>query len=211
MARSHRQDQAHRDDRRRTEPHAPVPSPGPAPLTRPPLGRGSRSSAETRYRELRHLAFQAAQDDLAAAGGNAELRAIDATALTAFGTWPARRVAWPWPDMAADWRRGHPDRFELAVWSGDALCALALGRPSPGASHMALYFMEGSPDPGHPLRRKVATVVITALRAYAIALGKGELRLVDPLPEVIPFYCSPAMGFELVRPRMEAPYCRRSL
>jgi hypothetical protein len=57
----------------------------------------------------------------------------------------------------------------------------------------------------------VAEVVITALQAYAIALGKTELRLVEPLPEAIRFYCSRFVGFELVTPRREAPYCRRSI
>src|ERR1700726_540765 len=39
---------------------------------------------------------------------------------------------------------------------------------------------------------KVAATVITALRAYAIVLGKQELRLVEPLPQLVAFYCSPA-------------------
>ena len=46
------------------------------------------------------------------------------------------------------------------------------------------------PRPGHPLHLKVANVVIAALRAYAIAIGKTELRMVDPLPHAIAFYCS---------------------
>jgi hypothetical protein len=36
--------------------------------------------------------------------------------LEAFKTWAPRCVGWPWPDIAADWRKGQPDRFELAVW-----------------------------------------------------------------------------------------------
>lgn len=180
-------------------------------MPQPPRMSGSRSSAEARYQNLRRLACQDAKADLAARGIEVELRAIDASALAAFETWQGRYVAWPWPEMTADWRRAHPDRFELAVWRGDVLCALAIGRPSPSAAHMALYYMEGNPDPGHPLRGKVAATVITALRAYAIALGKTEMRLVEPLPEVVPFYCSPRMGFELVSPRGETPYCRRSI
>jgi hypothetical protein len=113
--------------------------------------------------------------------------------------------------MVADWRHGHPDRFELAVWSGGTLCGLAMGRPAPTASHLSLYYLEGNPDSSNPLHFKVANVVITALRAYAVALGKTELRMVDPLPQAIPFYCSPVMGFELVNPPSEAPYCRRSI
>jgi hypothetical protein len=171
----------------------------------------SRSSAEFRYHALRRLACQAAEADLAAAGLVVELRPIDAAALDAFKTWSRRRAAWPRPEMTADWRRGHPARFELAVWRGGILCALALGRPSPRATHMSLHYLEGNPAPGHPLRRKVAAVVVTALNAYATALGKHELRLVDPLPALIPFYCSPDMGFELVTPHGEAPYCRWSI
>ena len=180
-------------------------------MSRPPRTSASRSSAEVRYREMRRLVFQQAQEELAEAGIGVDLRPIDATALEAFRAWPPRRVAWPWPDLAADWRKGHPDRFELAVWSGGTLCALAMGRPSPKAAHMSLHYLEANTEPGHPLRRQVAFVVFTALDIYATALGKHELRLVDPLPAVIPFYCSPKMGFELVRPRGEAPYCRRSI
>jgi hypothetical protein len=157
------------------------------------------------------LAFQAARAVLVEGGVNADLRLIDATALAAFNAWSSRRVAWPWPEMAADWRKRHPERFELAVWSSGILCALAIGRPSPRAAHMSLHYLEGNPDPGQPLRHKVAAVVFTTLEAYAMALGKHELRLVDPIPALIPFYCSPGVGFELVRPHSEAPYCRRSI
>jgi len=180
-------------------------------MSRTPRPSAGRSAAEARYREMRRLAFQRAQEELAGAGIGVDLRQIDAAALEAFRAWPPRRVAWPWPDLAADWRKGHPDRFELAVWSGGTLCALAMGRPSPKAAHMSLHYLEASPERGRPLRRQVALVVFTALDIYATAPGKHELRLVDPLPAVIPFYCSPKMGFELVRPHREAPYCRRSI
>ncbi|PPQ28859.1 hypothetical protein CCS01_23040 [Rhodopila globiformis] len=113
--------------------------------------------------------------------------------------------------MTADWRRGHAARFELAVWRGGILCALVLGRPSPRATHMSLHDLEDNPAPDYPLRRKVAAVVVTALDVYATALGKHDLRLVDPLPALIPFYCSPDMGFELVTPHGEAPCSRRSI
>ena len=174
-------------------------------MSRPPRPSASRSAAESRYRELRHTAFQRAEADLAATGVLVELRAIEATALEAFKTWPPRRVAWPWPDIAADWRNGHPDRFELAVWSGGVLCGLAIGRPARTAAHLSLYYLESNPDPGNPLHLKVANVVIAASRAYALAIGKTELRMVDPLPHATAFYRSRVIGFELVIPRGQAP------
>ncbi len=91
------------------------------------------------------------------------------------------------------------------------MCGLAIGRPAPTAPHLSLYYLEANPAPEHPLHLKVANVVIAALRSYAVAIGKTELRMVDPLPRTIPFYCSHVMGFELVTPRGEVPYRRRSI
>src|SRR3954447_11011088 len=136
-------------------PARPALLPRPAALSPMPA---SRSSAEFRYHALRRVACQAAEGDLAVAGLGVDLRPIDAAALDAFGTWSPRRVAWPWPEMTADWRRGYPARFEVAVWRDGILCALALGRPSPKAAHMSLHYLEANPDPRHPLRRKVAAV-----------------------------------------------------
>ncbi len=180
------------------------------PSTFRPAAR-SRSSAEAKYRELRRLAFQAAGEDLVAAGASAELRAIDAAALVAAGQWTGRRVAWPWHVLAADWRRNHPPRFEVAVWRDAVLCGLALGRPASAAAHLSVYFLEANPDHANPLRRNVARVALGAARRYALVLGKTELRLIDPLPVLVPFYCSPALGFELVAPGTEAQYCSRSI
>jgi hypothetical protein len=180
-------------------------------VPRSPRLSGSRYSAEAHYRGVRRSVFQEVQGELSAAGIGIELRPIDAAALAAFETWQDRLVDWPWPQMIADWRRSWPERFELAIWSGDILCGLALGRPSPGPSHMSLHYMEGNPDETHPLIWKVTAVVTSALEAYAIALGKAELRMVDPFPEMVPFYCSRVMGFELVTPRRGVPYCRRSI
>lgn len=175
----------------------------------------TRAAAEARYRMRRALAFQAAEAKLAAAGIVAELRPLDASALAAFAAqWrghPTRRVAWPWSDMAADWRRACPERFELAVWSGGQLCALALGRPAPSARHLALHYQEGSPNPAHPLRGRVTAVVLIAAEAYALVLGKTELRLVEPLPALVSYYCSPALGFHLVSPPGAPPYCTRRI
>jgi hypothetical protein len=97
-----------------------------------------------------------------------------------------RRVDWPWGHAAPDRRSGNPGRFELAAWSGATLCGLALGRPSNGPSHLSIHFTEGNPDPAHPLRGKILPIVLAAGLAYAIALGKQELRLVLPLPALIP-------------------------
>ena len=113
--------------------------------------------------------------------------------------------------MAADWRRTRPERFEVAVWSGGGLCALGLGRPAPSAPHLSLRYMEANPDPVHPLRKRAAAAVFAAAETYALVLGKAELRLVEPLPALVPYYTGPAFGFRLVAPPGAAPYCTRRI
>jgi len=113
--------------------------------------------------------------------------------------------------MIPDWRRNYPERFEVAIWQGGMLSALALGRPARSARHLSLHYIERNPDPANPLRSQVTGAVVAALRAYAVEFGKTELRLVDPLPVLIPRYCSPAFGFYLVTPVKGGPYCERSI
>jgi len=160
---------------------------------------------------LRDVAFRGAEADQAACGINVDLRAIDAAAISAAGRWKGRRVAWPWHVMAPAWRRNYPGRFEVAVWQGDVLCGLGLGRPAPTAAHLSLHYIERDPDPANPLRGDFAAIVVTALRSYGVVLDKTEMRLIDPLPALVQFYCSPPLGFHLVTPVGEHPYCSRSI
>ncbi len=174
---------------------------------KPVIGR--RGSAEVRYRERRALAYATAEalvrTDLPAA---CELRPIEPSALHAFAEcWdglPARRYAWPWGDIAAEFRRNHPDRFEVAVWSGGALCGLAIGRVSAGPLYCGVNFLEGCPGQ-HPLRGFIVGIVIATAEAYAVAIGKGAVRLIDPLPDLVPLYAK--YGYSLASPRRESPYC----
>jgi drug/metabolite transporter (DMT)-like permease len=66
-------------------------------------------------------------------------------------------------------------------------------------------YLEASPDPGHPLKGLVAAVLSGAAIAFATALGKKELRLMNPLAAVVPCYL--ALGFALANPAGETQYC----
>ena len=175
----------------------------------------TRATAEVHYGIRRALALEAANVKLTTAGLDAELRSLDAPALAAFSSdWqahPGRRVAWPWPDMTSDWRRTRPERFEVSVWSDGHLCALALGKPAPSAPHLSVHYLEGNPDPAHPLRGRATPLVLAAAEAYALALGKTELRSMDPLPALVPHYCGSALGFRLVAPPGVTSYCTRRI
>ncbi len=60
---------------------------------------------------------------------------------------------------------------------------------------------------GHPLKGQVIPAALTALLTYATVLGRGEMRLVEPLALLVPIY--EACGFLLVEARGERPYCVR--
>jgi hypothetical protein len=115
-----------------------------------------------------------------------------------------RRYPWPWPDMIANARRNEPGRFEVAIWSDAVLCGLSLGGTR--ADFCRVDYIEGSPDPLHPLKGSVTVIASGAAIAYATALGKAEIRLMNPLPAVVPYY--ERLGFQLVSPHGGAPYCR---
>lgn len=171
----------------------------------------NRAATEARYSGYRAVALARADALFAPSISPTPVRfgTITALALDAWhAQWaahPARQVAWPWEVMAPDQRRRLPTRFELALWSGDVLCGLAIGRV--GSSYCSVEYLEGSPVAGHPLRGQVIPAALTALLAYAKVLGKAEMRLVEPLDELVPLY--EARGFLLVVPKGERRYCVR--
>lgn len=178
-----------------------------------PAHPSSRTAAEARYGIYRSVALARAEALFAPsiAPTPVRFRTITGVALDAWRLhWarhPARQVAWPWDVMVPAHRRRHPTRFELAVWSGDALCGLAIGRA--GVTHCSLEYLEGSPIPDHPLRRQVIPAALATLLAYATVLGKSEMRLVEPLDALVPAY--EARGFMLVEPPGERRYCVRTV
>jgi hypothetical protein len=126
---------------------------------------------------------------------------------------PATRQDQPWSEW--DWRAGVQrwtrciDRFEVAIWSGEQLCGLAIGKPSDRRQNLSIYAVQGSPVENHPLRGKVLPIVIDVAGAYGTALGCKELRFVNPLPGMIRVY--ERLGFELETRTVVAPYCVRPL
>jgi hypothetical protein len=169
----------------------------------------SRSAAEARYRDIRLAALKTAEDIASAqlATRPVRLDIISAAALATFRDhWVGhsrRRYPWPWAEIVENARKNEPDRFEAAVWSGDTLCGLAIGWTR--KEFCRVDYLEGSPVPDHPLRGRVAVIVFGAAVAYATALGRAEVCLINPLPAVVPRY--EALGFKLASPKGETPYC----
>ncbi len=166
----------------------------------------------TFYRETRRQALAAATARVRARLRTSDVvfGLIDDAALAAWTEqWrpahqPGSPGGWDWARERRAWQ-GVIGRFEAALWHGPVLCGLALGKPSDGPSHLAVRLLEGNPVPAHPLRREVARSLLVAAEEYARALGKRELRLIQPLPGALPIYR--ALGFALAPTRARPPYC----
>jgi hypothetical protein len=159
-----------------------------------------------RYARLRRLAYDLAERLAAPASGSIRLTDIDAQALDVWrATWdrahPLGYGGWDWSGLVERISR-RPSAFQVAIWSGEQLCGLAVGRVSrrraSGRRHtLSVHFLEGNPHREHPLRGRVAEIAIAAAEAYADGLGAWRVRLIDPLPGVFRTY--QRLGFTIAR------------
>lgn len=134
--------------------------------------------------DLRSLARGVAEADLRLLSPALRLGPIRAAALRAALPWrAARAVGWEWDRVV---KRREPSRFELAIWHGDTLCGLAYGPAAP--EWVAIAYLQGNPDPAHPLKRRVVDVAVAVLEAQALAAGAPETRLLRPVPELVEHY-----------------------
>jgi hypothetical protein len=125
------------------------------------------------------------------------LTVIDAAALDARD---AQWSAFP-PNNPGnfDWRhdvglrRKDAAPFHVAVWHGETLCGLGLGRKRGSRVDLDL----------------IRFCVDEAALTFARDAGAKILRLVDPLPGALPLY--EAMGFRVVRNRARDLYCEREV
>ncbi len=76
----------------------------------------------------------------------------------------------------------------MAIWSGEILCGLGVGWVSDAHERLTLHFLEGSPDPRHPLRGDVVFLAFAAAEAYARAVGAKSMALKNPLRGVVEWY-----------------------
>lgn len=123
-----------------------------------------------------------------------------------FGNWDWERI------LRRAWRR--PSAFHVAVWGGDHLCGLAVGRLSKrrplGVRHtLSLHYIESAHNERHPLRHCIAPLVIAAADSYGRLVGASRLRLIEPLPGLIWYYES--WGLEVARKAGQSVYRERRI
>jgi hypothetical protein len=181
----------------------------------------SFEETEAHYRALQEAAYSLAHEEIRGAGSLAApvlLRRYDGMAEAAWhADWQGHRHVsgsggWNWPEIVRSrWKR--PSAFRLAIWSGAALCGLAIGHPSKrspagGRKTISVNLIEAAPF-AHPLRGFIKLVTVTYATEYGRLLGSTRVRLIDPLPGVIPSYTK--LGFSIILKGDQPLYCEREI
>lgn len=137
-----------------------------------------------------------------------EATSIEYSLLDQAMDWPNRRYSWNWFEIKRKFRN-IPARFELAVSVNGELCGLIIGKPSRGRRHVSAYFLEGNPDPTHPLKGLVLPILLDGLAMYGEALGCSFMRLIQPATGLIERY--EQAGFRLATDNIHRIYCEKPL
>lgn len=146
------------------------------------------AAARARYAAILRAACDLALEDLAPhLPAPCTLTRITARALAAWRTsWGpvppphAGAGGWDWARIVAT-QPHNPHNLDLAIWSGETLCGLVVGRLPHRRTRLLLDVVEGAPFVPHPLQGRVLDVAFLAAEYYATGVGARWLRLMHPL------------------------------
>jgi hypothetical protein len=158
---------------------------------------------------VRHLLLERGIVDESFSISRIDPRAVQAWERTWRGTphW-STKGGFHWALLAHQFCR-KPRNFSAALWVGDELCGLAVGRLSPSHDVLTLHFMEGSPRPEHPLRANVARFIFACAEYYGAAVGARTLLLKNPDAALEGYYGR--LGYGVAYDAGNARYCKRTL
>lgn len=161
--------------------------------------RSARQEAEYRYAEIRQAVRAMVEPDvqeltrLPIKLADITLEAVE----IADGWHPTyansdRTPGWSWRSEYLRFRR-RPRRVELALWHGETLCGLALGRISDRCVVATIHLIESNPSDDNPLDSLVAAIVSRFLETLGVRLGCTEVSIEAPVPALLDHYRS--LGF----------------
>jgi len=161
----------------------------------------THQDAENRYEAIRDEVRSVIQSEMPYMDKkNIKLTAINQTALVQAKLWatsPERKVDWDWIDGHREYSFRYPKRFEMAVWHGNTLASLNLGRPTHNGTRMRLDFVEARAT-SNPLKGRIVPIVLSAIELYARYIGASEARIIDPINENLEQYYS-RFGYTLIK------------
>jgi hypothetical protein len=172
----------------------------------------NRGDAERRYRTYRSGVHRELESVLQLRVPTASVTGINFHALRAWKQqWlpthvkPRQGGQWNWEELRASYQN-EPKRLEVAIWAGDQLCGLILGRMSTGRNFVSIEYVEGY-DGEHPFGGKILGYADIAGIAFADQVsGRVEqepgnwaarkVRIVNPAEGLVEKYRE--LGYEIV-------------
>ena len=85
-----------------------------------------------------------------------------------------------------------PRRVEVALWYGETLCGLALGRISNNRVVATIHLVESNPA-GNPLGGSVVPYLALFLEAIGVIAGCKDVSIEQPVKDLVHYYES--LGF----------------
>ncbi|MDB5840020.1 MAG: hypothetical protein JWQ23_1972 [Herminiimonas sp.] len=101
-----------------------------------------------------------------------------------------------------DWKELHqgvvnkPCRFEAVISNGEFPLGVVIGKPDKTGTYLGIPFLEAFPAE-HPLTGETAANLVAIASTYAGELGLKEVRLLNPIDELLTFYQD--LEFKIVR------------
>lgn len=142
-----------------------------------------------KYQQLRNAALAQTQDEFelfeADFVGHVDLTEITEDALLSQGEWDIpvnRQIGWDWRIVRNLYRRDHMARLELAVWYGDQLCGLMLGKASEGKLVVKINYVQGG-ESGNPMKGFVVPIASRCAELFAVAIEADWVGIQDPIDE----------------------------
>ncbi len=169
-------------------------------LGKPFMENPKKSYAEykDKYNRLRMAVYSELPKSINMPG--VKLTPINSIALSKHQDWPNSdrqppNGGWEWSSWVSNYREKYPKRFEAAIWFGDTLCGLLLGKMSDKNVHIRLEVLEASTDLLHPLKGRIAYIALSAVEMFGFAVGAEESRIIDPVDGAVLSYKK--LGYKL--------------
>jgi hypothetical protein len=100
---------------------------------------------------------------------------------------------YPWGDVPR-WKRKDAKGLDLALWHAEQLCGLCYATPRRSRLRIKVVLLEGQPNTSHPLKGRVARLMLLAVGVYATMLGCEVIQIESPEPGVVSYY--QRLGFQ---------------
>ncbi len=117
--------------------------------------------------------------------GHIDLTEITEDAIRSQDEWDIpvnRQIGWDWRQVRDQYRRDHMARVELAVWHGEELCGLMIGKASEGKLVVKINYIQGG-EVENPLKGYIVPIASRCAELFAVAIEADWIGIQDPIDD----------------------------